>query len=132
MDWSMQGRLSALRGQTYNQSLLYYDQECGKTHGVTLDQKSLHSGFVEGLKEFCTPEFVYQFATSGGVYRGNCPADSEKPVLERYNSGRTLYLERRVIELDSRIHDLNIRISTLQGQLSSCQSSEKSCRSSCH
>lgn len=132
MDWSMQGRLSALRGQTDHQGLLYYDQECGQTHGVFPDQKLFRAGFTEGLKEFCRPGFVHQFASGGGVYLGTCPADSESAILTHYNSGRTVYLERRVNELDLQIRHLSSRVSSLQSELSSCQSSERSCRSSCH
>ena len=84
------------------------------------DQKALEAGYAEGLKQFCTPEFSYQFAREGGTYRGTCPTDSENKMEEKFKSGRIEFLEIQVSKLEQ-------EVSTLQAENSSLQSRPVSC-----
>jgi len=101
MDWTLQGRQTALNGKT-------------------LDQAAFKTGFDSGLKTFCTSEFSYRFALKGGEYQGTCPQVVEAKLTEKYKSGRLLYLEKRVEELTAENQGLDSEVTRLRMQ--SCPS----------
>lgn len=129
MNWATQGRTAALNGLTAGDRLRYFDRECFQEHGVSPDARFFQAGYEEGLKEFCTPQYSFQFATRGGEYNGICPAEKEKAVVESMHKGRYIYLEREVSYLSGRVTSLESQVSSLQSDLSSCQSRANSCES---
>lgn len=135
MNWALQGRSAALNGHTAGSRLEYFDRECFQEHGVSPNTQAFQAGYENGLKEFCTPQYAYQFAVRGGEYNGICPAEKEKAVTESFHNGRSIYLERRVSHLADEVSSLTSEVGSLKSQLSSCESKVSSLESkvnSCH
>jgi hypothetical protein len=127
MNWEYEGKTSALKGQTISEGENYFDKECREKNEIIPDQKAFESGYRVGLKEFCSPEFAYQFGTTGAKYKGTCPVATEKPIVEKYQSGRMIFLEKKVSELESALSSAESEASSYKSQLSSCQSEVHSC-----
>ena len=121
MDWARKGRETAMRGQTLNQAEHYYETECHERNDVAVDQKSFGEGYNEGLKQFCSPEYVRQFAQNGGVYQNTCSQMGDDKIIEKFRGGRIQYLEKQVADLNSQVGSLNSQVSSLQSETHRCE-----------
>jgi hypothetical protein len=80
---------------------------------LTPKLKAQHS---EGIKKFCTPEMAYSFASSGGVYKNQCPAAMEKAYQVKYRAGRQVYLKNEITKAENEVASLDTEMRDLQSQ----------------
>lgn len=126
MDWRKQGQATALKGEDQQSSFAYFGKQC---RDIPVSAQEFAKGYSEGLKTFCSPEFISQFAEKGGEYRGGCATSEASPIfMERYRTSRVAFLERRVKQLEDEVLQAKSRASSaeseamsLTGQLSACQ-----------
>lgn len=130
MDWYEQGQKTALRGQTARQGAMYFGRECHAEHGIKMDENAFARGYATGLKEFCTPQFTFKFAADGGLYQNTCPQGTETQVLTQYQSGRMIFLEKKLTELQEKTSSLESEISKLEGKVSDLESKNDDLESS--
>ncbi len=63
----------------------------------------LKAQHIEGVKSFCSPDNALTFASRGGVYKQQCPAELEKSFMVSYRKGRMVYLKNKIDSLNSQI-----------------------------
>jgi len=82
-------------------------------HGLKSRLKAQHN---EGLKSFCQPENALTFASTGGVYKQQCPPEAEKNFMVSYRKGRQVYLKNKIASLNSQISSHNDLIQQKQNE----------------
>lgn len=115
-DWTTEGQKHALEGRTLSETKSYYDRECRVRHNVAPDLARLEDGYRGGLKEFCTPTYMQNFAARGGEYQGTCAAENESQFLDKYKNTRILFLEKEN-------RDLHIWVDRLRSENASLRAS---------
>jgi hypothetical protein len=76
----------------------------------------LKAQHAEGIKKFCSPEMAYSFASSGGIYKNQCPDYMEKQYQVRYRAGRKVYLKSEINKAESEILSLDLEVRDNQAQ----------------
>jgi len=70
----------------------------------------MHARYVEGNKRFCQPDAGYTWASTGGVYKNQCPKDLEPAFLVKYKQGRKLFLKNQIAANEATIAGLTDEI----------------------
>lgn len=110
----------AMRGQTKGETTSHLIRECKERYGIQPDEQMINMGYDQGLKRFCTPDSMKDFASRGGYYKGICPVDDPK-AMDGYRTGRIQFLERQVDSLEWEISSLKSKVSSLESELSSAK-----------
>lgn len=107
-DWSDRGYRDALKGLAARGET--FSEGCAAL-GQTVDTASYAQGYEEGLDEFCSSDFAYEYGERGGSYRNTCPGALHSAFISGYEQGRLVgALERQLATLERQIDDLLYRL----------------------
>ena len=67
-----------------------YQAQCER-YAVTPNPAAYHTGRLEGLALYCTPENGLRVGREGETYHGVCPKDVEPAFKKRYDFGQRFY-----------------------------------------
>lgn len=127
-DWQNKGFESAMNGQLKRDSYLYYQEKCGKEHGIAPEETSFDLGYQKGIDQLCTVEGGRRLGQKGFSYQHLCPAEKEEVFIKSFRSGRLEFLESQVEKLQEKIKALEYDNSRQASEISSLQSKLMSCR----
>lgn len=85
-DWNKVGYRDALAGWRATDAFKRRSNDCSE-HGTKANKDEYASGYVAGLKIFCTYESGIEFGHSGASYRDQCPKQLETEFLKGYRLG---------------------------------------------
>lgn len=120
---------TALKGEFLVKGIEHFRAECLQENGVQPDEQALRQGYDIGLKQFCTPEYSYNFAKGGGEYAGICPAAEEAAIKPKLQEGRVGFLEQKVLDLQRQVSSLESDLGSVRSELSSAESRASSAES---
>lgn len=125
-DWEYLGKLDALDGKKDLSRMAKSHHRACKEQGVQVDLRAYQFGWMQGLKEFCTPESGKAFAEKGGRFQpGYCPPQLEGNFLNGYTPARDLLDARQsVLDLQKKIEEKERDIRKLRADKSSNNSNQ--------
>jgi len=97
-DWQTLGYKHGEAGKSAD-ALNRFVNDCAE-HGVTPDATAYSAGYEVGIALYCTPENGMEQGSEVNDYSGACPAELEKPFLEKYLDGLRLAQDELQIEYD--------------------------------
>jgi hypothetical protein len=120
MDWSQRGSTAAMKGETLEDALRYYNRTCMDDNGVIPDQAAIQRGFSEGLKYFCRDNNIRAWALGGGRFPQTCEMSDSRKVA--FKEGHQDFIESEVYRLRDEVHILKSRVSDLESENSNLKS----------
>ena len=82
----------------------------------------LRARYLEGLTKFCKPDAAFTFASTGGVYRNQCPKEMETAFIAKYRKGRQIFLKNQIASNEDQIKGLEGEIREQQALRNSVSS----------
>jgi len=88
-NWSGIGFNDAAAGLKSNVQLSSHIKACSR-YKISSDNQAYHSGYANGLKQFCTREKGVRYGADSSEYYGVCPKHLERDFLTGYTAGLVL------------------------------------------
>ncbi len=85
-DWAERGRQDGSRGEPEGR-IEAHREACAKA-GVAPDVARWRQGWLEGVRNYCTPRWAWQIGTEGRSYQGACRNFDEAVFLRWYRAGQ--------------------------------------------
>jgi hypothetical protein len=108
-DWRAVGLIDGAERGSTNEGVSRVDEHvvlCGDR----VDVHAYEGGFIDGLREFCTPEHGFAMARAGQTYAGLCHEDQAEAFGRALQQGGTIALiETRLQEVTERKEALFVR-----------------------
>lgn len=108
-DWRAVGLVDGAERGSTNEGVSRVDEHVALC-GDRVDVHAYESGFIDGLREFCTPEHGFVMARAGQTYAGLCHEDQAEAFGRALQQGgRIALVETRLLEATERKEALFLR-----------------------
>lgn len=87
-NWNLIGQQDGYKGS--GSMLQQRSQACTK-HNIVLDNASYASGYNKGLKNYCNPQTVFDYALQGNGNYQNCPMEMQNQLRPYYTVANNFY-----------------------------------------
>ena len=87
-NWNLIGQQDGFKG---NGSLLQQRTQACMKHQIVLDNSSYASGYNKGLKNYCNPQTVFDYALQGNGNYQSCPMEMQNRLRPYYTVANNFY-----------------------------------------
>ncbi len=87
-NWNLIGQQDGFKG---NGSLLQQRAQACVKHQIVLDNDSYASGYNKGLKNYCNPQTVFDYALQGNGNYQSCPMEMQNRLRPYYTVANNFY-----------------------------------------
>ncbi len=87
-NWNLIGQQDGFKG---NGSLLQQRSQACVKHQIVLDNGSYASGYHKGLKNYCNPQTVFDYALQGNGNYQSCPMEMQNRLRPYYTVANNFY-----------------------------------------